>query len=317
MRFLEYFKYRDKKPVISFEIFPPKTEKGMENLERVLRELAGLSPDFITVTYGAMGSTRDRTLEIASLIKNRFGVESACHLTCVGASGKELDRTLGQIYDAGVENIVAIRGDPPQGAKEFIPPEDGYSYGYELVRHIREFEKNTLTKKHFGIAVGGYPEKHTEAPDMRTDLENLKRKVDSGADIVITQLFFDNSKYFEFVDQAAAAGINVPIIPGLMPILSVKQIERITSMCGASIPADLKKRLDTCKDDDEKARKIGINQCIDQARELLSRGVPGIHFYVLNKSDHMKEIIEALHVDEFKNTDGKSAANNSRKVLTR
>ncbi len=311
MRFLEYFKHGDRKPVISFEIFPPKTEKGMENLEKVLQELAGLDPDFITVTYGAMGTTRDRTIEIASLIKNRYGVESACHLTCVGASRKELDQMLGRIYDAGVENIVAIRGDPPLGAKEFVPPEDGYKYGYELVRHIRDFEKNTLKKKHFGIAVGGYPEKHPEAPDMPTDLENLMKKVEAGADIVITQLFFDNSKYFDFVDQARAVGIDTPIIPGLMPILSVKQIERITSMCGASIPSDLKKRLDLCKDDDEKARRVGIAQCIDQAGELLRRGVPGIHFYVLNKSDHMKEIIESLHVHEFRNTGGKFAANNS------
>ncbi|MEQ9620250.1 MAG: methylenetetrahydrofolate reductase [NAD(P)H] [Deltaproteobacteria bacterium] len=310
MRFSEYYKYRETKPVISFEIFPPKTEKGMKNLEEVLKELAALEPDFITVTYGAMGTTRDRTLEIAALIKSRFGVESACHLTCVGASRKELDHVLGRIYDAGVENIVAIRGDPPLGSNEFVPPEDGYTYGYELVRHIREFEKITLHKKHFGIAVGGYPEKHPEAPDIGIDLENLKSKVDSGADMVITQLFFDNSMYFDFVSRAKSGGIHIPIIPGLMPILSVKQIERITSMCGASIPPELKKRLETCKNDDEKARRVGITQCINQARELLAGGAPGIHFYVLNKSDHMKEIIEAIPVSEFKNTGGRFAAHN-------
>ncbi|MEW6146292.1 MAG: methylenetetrahydrofolate reductase [NAD(P)H] [Thermodesulfobacteriota bacterium] len=309
MRLPEYFKNRGKEPVISFEIFPPKTEKGMENLEKVLEELAGLSPDFITVTYGAMGSTRERTLEIASLIKNRFGVESACHLTCVGSSRDDLDRMLNRIYEAGIENIVAIRGDTPPGAAEFIPPPDGYRYGYELVRHIRHFEEKTLKRRYFGIAVGGYPEKHTEAPDIEADIKNLKLKVDAGADIVITQLFFDNRHYFEFTERAKAHGINTPIIPGLMPILSVRQIERITSMCGASIPSRLRKRLDACKDDDEKARAIGIAQCVDQSKELLNRGVPGIHYYVLNKSEHMKEIIGALPVGRIKYTGGKFAAN--------
>jgi methylenetetrahydrofolate reductase (NADPH) len=309
MRLPEYFKNVGKEPVISFEIFPPKTEKGMENLEKVLGELAGLSPDFITVTYGAMGSTKDRTLEIASLIKNRFGVESACHLTCVGASADELDRTLNGIHAAGIENIVAIRGDTPPGAAEFIPAPDGYRYGYELVRHIRQFEEKKLDRRYFGIAVGGYPEKHPEAPDIEADVRNLKLKVDAGADIVITQLFFDNRHYFDFTERAKAQGINTPIIPGLMPILSVRQIERITSMCGASIPSRLRKRLDACKDDDEKARAIGIAQCVDQSKELLDRGVPGIHYYVLNKSEHMKEIIGALPLGRFKETGGKFAVN--------
>ncbi|HSC33733.1 MAG TPA: methylenetetrahydrofolate reductase [NAD(P)H] [Thermodesulfobacteriota bacterium] len=310
MRLPEYFKYGEKGPVISFEIFPPKTEKGMENLEKVLEELTGLRPDFITVTYGAMGSARERTLEIASLIKNRFGVETACHLTCVGASREELDRLLIQIYESGIENIVAIRGDTPSGAQEFIPPPDRLKYGYELVRHIRQFEGERLSRGYFGIAVGGYPEKHSEAPDMETDIRNLKHKVDAGADIVITQLFFDNRHYFDFVERAKSHGIKTPIIPGLMPILSVKQIERITSMCGATIPSRLRTRLDACKDDDEKARAIGIAQCIDQSKELLARGAPGIHFYVLNKSDHMKEIIGALPVDRLKYPGGKFAANN-------
>ena len=302
MTFIEYFKYSDKEPVISFEIFPPKTEKGMTSLENVLRELAELGPDFITVTYGAMGSTRDRTLEIASLIKRRFGIESACHLTCVGASKKELDNILKRIYDSEIKNIVALRGDPPVGSDDFIPPEDGYRHGNELVSHIRNWEMKTLKRRYFGIAVAGYPEKHLEAPDMKTDIANLKRKVDSGADIVITQLFFDNSHYFEFVDKARAASVSVPIIPGLMPILSVRQIKRITSMCGASIPPELKKRLAACEDDDDEARRIGIAQCIEQARGLLDRGVPGIHFYVLNKSEHMKEIMEALPLDQNKAT---------------
>lgn len=281
----------------------------MKNLEKVLNDLAALGPDFITVTYGAMGSTRERTLEIASLIKNRFGVETACHLTCVGASREGLDTMLSRIYDAGIENIVAIRGDIPSDDTESAGHPDGYKYGSDLVRHIRQFEERTLKRRYFGIAVGGYPEKHTEAPDMETDIKNLKLKVDAGADIIITQLFFDNALYFDFVGRARAHGIKNPIVPGLMPILSVRQIERITSMCGATIPHGLKKKLEACSDDDEKARSIGIAQCIEQSKELIERGAPGIHFYVLNKSEHMKEIISALPVARCRHTGGKFASN--------
>jgi methylenetetrahydrofolate reductase (NADH) len=309
MRLPEYFKCGEKRPVISFEIFPPKTERGMKNLEKVLIDLAALGPDFITVTYGAMGSTRERTLEIASLIKNRFGVETACHLTCVGASREGLDTMLSRIYDAGIENIVAIRGDIPSDDTESAGHPEGYKYGSDLVRHIRQFEERTLKRRYFGIAVGGYPEKHNEAPDMETDIKNLKLKVDAGADIIITQLFFDNALYFDFVGRARAHGIKNPIVPGLMPILSVRQIERITSMCGATIPHGLKKKLEACGDDDEKARSIGIAQCIGQSKDLIECGAPGIHFYVLNKSEHMKEIISALPVARCRHTGGRFASN--------
>ena len=309
MRLPEYFKYGEKRPVISFEIFPPKTEGGMKNLEKVLTDLAALGPDFITVTYGAMGSTRERTLEIASLIKKRFGVETACHLTCVGASKEGLDAMLSRIHDAGIENIVAIRGDIPSDGTESAGHPDGYKYGSDLVRHIRQFEETTLKRKYFGIAVGGYPEKHAEAPDMETDIRNLKLKVDAGADIVITQLFFDNALYFDFVERARAHGIKTPIVPGLMPILSVRQIERMTSMCGATIPTGLKKKLEACSDDDEKARSIGIAQCVEQSKELIERGAPGIHFYVLNKSEHMKEIVSALPPARSTQTSSRFTAN--------
>jgi len=232
MLFSDYFKNKDNSPIISFEIFPPKTQTGMDNLKNELSELAQLRPDFITVTYGAMGTTREKTLDIASLIQNHFGVESACHLTCVGATKKELDNILHTIYDVGIRNIVALRGDPPEGEKTFIQPEDGYSYGNELVEHIRNFEVRTGNKSHFGIAVAGYPEKHVEAPELGTDLANLKRKVDAGADVIITQLFFNNDFYFDYVKRVRDIGITVPIVPGIMPILSAKQIKRITTMCG-------------------------------------------------------------------------------------
>jgi methylenetetrahydrofolate reductase (NADPH) len=292
MRFPEYFK-DGRRPIISFEIFPPKTDKAMEALRRVLPELIELGPDYITVTYGAMGSTRDQTLEIASLIKNYYGMESASHLTCVGASRTEIDEILKRISAAGIQNIVALRGDPPKGEGTFVPPPDGYSHAYQLVEHIRRFEKER-GQEPFGIAVAGYPEKHLEAPSMEVDIANLKRKVEAGADIIITQLFFDNTFFFNFVQKVRAAGITVPIIPGLMPILSTKQIKRITSMCGSTIPLELQEELDSAIDDDEKASEIGVRQCIRQAKELLERGVPGIHFYVLNKSDHMRKIMEAL-----------------------
>ncbi len=294
MRFPEYFKDGGK-PIISFEIFPPKTDKGMGPLLEIIPELVALGPDYITVTYGAMGSTQHRTLEIASLIKNVYKMETACHLTCVGASRNELDEILRRISDSSIRNIVALRGDPPQGDKTFIPPSDGYAHANQLVEHIRRSESEK-GQEPFGIAVAGYPEKHIEAPSMEIDIANLKRKVEAGGDIIITQLFFDNEFFFNFVERARTAGITVPIIPGLMPILSVKQIKRITSMCGSSIPHELQLDLDSAADDDEKASEIGIRQCIRQANDLLSHGVSGIHFYVLNKSIHIRQIMEALWV---------------------
>ena len=233
-------------------------------------------------------------MDIASLIKNHFGVESACHLTCVGATKTELDILLQTIYDAGVRNIVALRGDPPEGKETFVQSEDGYSYGNELVEHIRNFEVRNGNKHHFGIAVAGYPEKHVEAPELGADLANLKRKVDAGADVIITQLFFNNDFYFDFVKRVRDIGITVPIVPGIMPILSAKQIKRITTMCGTTIPEELKEKLDAAIDNDDKARDIGIAQCIRQSKDLLKQGVPGIHFYVLNKSRHMIRIMDAL-----------------------
>jgi methylenetetrahydrofolate reductase (NADPH) len=291
MRFPEYFQ-NNTKPVISFELFPPKTDVGMRTLKhRLLPELARLAPSYITVTYGAMGSTRAKTLEIASLVKTEFHIESACHLTCVGSSRSEIDGILKDIHNADIHNIVALRGDPPLGADTFVPPTDGFAHANELVHYIRTTE---IPTRRFGLAVAGYPEKHLEAQNSETDIANLKRKLASGGDIVITQLFFDNRCYFDFVRKVRTAGITNPIVPGLMPILSAKQIQRITSMCGASIPAELEQKLNEALEDDDKAMHIGINQCIKQATELLQHGVPGIHFYVLNKHDHISEIMNAL-----------------------
>ena len=288
MRFLDYFS--GDKPVISFEIYPPQTPRGMRALKtRVVPNLLKLNPSYMTVTYGAGGSTRAKTLEIASLIQNQFGLTAACHLTCVGSSRTDIDGILQAIRATGIRNIVALRGDPPRGEDAFVPPRDGFAHGNELVAHIRSIEPK---EDAFGLAVAGYPEKHLEAPDFETDIANLKRKVESGGDIVITQLFYTNDHFFRFVDRVRAANITAPIVPGLMPILSAGQIQRIASLCGAEIPAALQAQLNRATEDD--AVQVGIDQCIAQATELLGQGAPGIHFYVLNRSTHMRPIIKAL-----------------------
>jgi len=294
MKFSQIYIKSDK-PVISFEIFPPRTCNSNEILRNTLNELATLSPDFISVTYGAMGSARNKTVEIASYIKNQLKIESACHLTCVGSNKKEIDNILKSITDAGIKNIVALRGDPPAGENSFVAEQNGYSYANELVEHIREYE-NTIKEKvvEFGIAIAGYPEKHLEAPNLEIDLENLKKKVDAGADVIITQLFFDNKYYYAFIKKVRELGIDIPVVPGLMPILSSRQIIKFTTMCGAHIPDNLKSQLENAADNDAYVEELGIKQCINQAQELLEYGAPGIHFYVLNKSSHIKRILNSV-----------------------
>ena len=280
-------------PVISFEVFPPKTDAAMQNLEHVLPEIIRLRPDFMTVTYGALGSTQERTLDIATSIQNRYKGPTACHLTCVGSSKADLEVILQRIHDSGIRNIVALRGDPPSGQLQFVAPKDGLGYANQLVDFIRSHEKNGRIGP-MGIAVAGYPEKHIEAPDLKTDLANLKRKVDAGADCVVTQLFYDNRHYFNFVKAARDLGITIPIVPGLLPILSAKQVMRITSICGSCLPEGLKRDLEAAGDDPVKSEEIGVKQCIAQATELLEKGAPGIHFYVLNKSSHMIRIMDKI-----------------------
>lgn len=292
MRFSEFYSSR-KSPVISFEVFPPKTSNGLTDLEYTLKDLADLAPDFITVTYGAMGTTRDRTLKVADYIKNELKIETACHLTCVGASRDEISSILAEIEKLHISNIVALRGDPPKGENSFITSRDGFSHADQLVRHIREYEKLSAGSdgSKFGIAVAGYPEKHVEAPSFKVDLQNLKRKADAGADVIITQLFFDNDHYFEFVKKVKDAGIDIPVVPGLMPILSASQIKKITMMCGSSISGELRQQLSNAGDH---AEEIGIRHCRKQLNGLLEKGVPGVHFYVLNRSDHIRQILKPL-----------------------
>ncbi len=294
MRFSEFYSTR-KRPVISFEVFPPRTSNGLKELEHTLNDLADLSPDFITVTYGAMGTTRDRTLQVADYINNQLKVETACHLTCVGSDQDVINSVLSAINKLHISNIVALRGDPPKGESSFTPPENGFSHADELVRHIRKYEKQNgcSASSRFGIAVAGYPEKHIEAPSFESDLKNLRKKTDAGADVIITQLFFDNAHYFEFVKRVKTTGIDTPVVPGLMPILSASQIKKITTMCGSSIPAELTEKLN---DPGYDAEEIGISHCIKQLNGLLQSGVPGVHFYVLNKSSHIKKILKSVLV---------------------
>ncbi|MBE7464686.1 MAG: methylenetetrahydrofolate reductase [NAD(P)H] [Planctomycetes bacterium] len=292
MRFPDYFR-NAAKPVISFEVFPPKTDKAFESLKTILPELLALHPSFMTVTYGAMGTTQARTLEIAALIKREYKLETASHLTCVGASRTQLDEILANLARHEIHNIVALRGDPPAGQDEFKPPPDGLAHANELVAHIRGWCERTGHPR-FGIAVAGYPEKHVQAPDLAADLRNLKRKVDTGADVVVTQLFFDNADFFRFVDDARKLGITQPIVPGLLPIQSGKQIQRIASLCGSKLPEPLLKELQAAGEDDERCTQIGIEWCAIQVKELLAKGAPGVHFYVLNKARHMREIMARI-----------------------
>ena len=285
MKFCDFYASDD--PVISFELFPPHSERGLARLEERIPKLIALRPSFLTVTYGALGTTRDRTLEVVSKIRNIYQQEVAHHLTCVASTREEIARLLKKIRRENIENIVALRGDPPQGEKEFQAPPGGYRYGNELVEHIRRFGG-------FGIAVAGYPEQHIEAPDFETDLKNLKRKVDAGADAVITQLFYDNRFFYDFVDHCRAIGIKQPIVPGLLPILNLEQIKRITRMCGSSIPTRLLAKLAKAGDDQDRVHEIGINHTVAQAVDLLNQGVSGIHFYVLNQYFHIAEIMEQI-----------------------
>jgi methylenetetrahydrofolate reductase (NADPH) len=279
--------YNTGRLAISFELFPPRTERTLAELEERLPRLIALGPSLMTVTYGALGSTQGRTLEIASKLKTEYGIETAHHLTCVGSSRDEIELILDDIRKHNIENIVALRGDPPRGETDFTPPKDGYSNGNQLVEHISRYGG-------FGIAVAGYPEKHLEAVDFETDLQNLKRKVDSGADVVITQLYYDNRNFYDFVERCRAIGIDKPIIPGLMPILNVGQIKRITSMCGATIPGGLLRQLEDAGDDENRVHEIGITHTANQALDLLQQGVLGIHFYVLNRHFHIAEIMERI-----------------------
>jgi methylenetetrahydrofolate reductase (NADPH) len=280
--------YRENRFVLSYELFPPKTLKGMDALDQNLRHLLAFSPNFITCTYGAGGSTRDKTLETLALVQSLTSVSIASHLTCVGATVDDLRAYLRQAIDQGVENIVAIRGDTPKGVETFEAVVGGLQYGGDLVKLIND-EFPAL-----GIACGGYPEKHPEAPDAKTDLDHLKRKVDCGADVVITQLFYDNGDFYQFRDACMAAGIAVPIVPGILPVTSYAQINRITSLCGSKLPAKFRAALELAEGDEEAEYHVGVDHATAQVADLVNSGAAGIHFYVLNKSRATTEVLQRV-----------------------
>ena len=275
---------------MSIEIFPPKTAEGDAALKRNLQTLMDYDPAFVSCTYGAGGSTRDRTAYWCREIKNTFNRTAMAHFTCVGSTRQELKDWLDTAWSAGVRNIMALRGDPPVGQESFNAVDGGLKNANELVELIRE------THPLMGIGVAGYPEKHIEASSMQADLVNLKRKVEAGADAIFTQLFFVNKNFFSFRDACDSMGVHVPIVPGIMPITDFARIKRITSMCGTVFPSDLAGRLEAVKDDDAAQFEIGVEHAIQQCQELIRAGVPGIHFYALNKSDACQRILDALQL---------------------
>jgi len=275
------------RPLFSFEFFPPKDEPAAAQLVATIADLKALKPDYVSVTYGAGGSTRAKTLELVARIKHEVGIEAMAHLTCVGHSKSEIRAILEDLAGRGVENVLALRGDPPRGQAAFTPHPDGYRYANELAEEVG--------RRGFCFGVAGYPEKHPEAPSLEADLKNLKRKVDTGASFVTTQLFFQNTYYFDFVARARAAGIRVPIIPGIMPVTNFAQIQRFTALCGASLPGQLEKELASVQTDLDAVTRIGIQHAAQQCEELLQKGAPGIHFYTLNKSRATLEILQHLH----------------------
>jgi methylenetetrahydrofolate reductase (NADPH) len=287
-----------KRPVFSFEFFPPQTEKGEAALLRSLERLAPLSPDFVSVTYGAGGSTRARTQEIVARIKRDFGIEAMAHLTCVGATKDEIAAVLDGLSAAGVKNVLALRGDPPKGSDRFEVTSGGFRWASELIEFV-------AARGEFCVGAACYPEIHPEADGAAADLANVKRKVDAGAEFLITQLFFDNMRFFEFEQELRRAGIEVPILAGIMPVTNVAQVERFTKMCGATLPSALRRRLAEADGDAQEVFWTGVSYAAHQCRELLyppgndpfgraPPGVAGIHFYTLNKSPATRAIFQIL-----------------------
>jgi methylenetetrahydrofolate reductase (NADPH) len=273
------------RPVFSFEFFPPQTDAGYETLYRTVLDLKRLNPDFVSVTWGAGGSTRRKTVEIVKRIQRDIGVTAMAHLSCIGSTPAQLRETLAELETAGIENILALGGDRP---KDYTPPPGAFTYANELAAFIAGTE--------YDFCLGGacYPETHPLAPSPEVDLANLARKVDAGVDFLITQLYFDNQDFFDFCRRAREAGIEVPIVAGIMPILSVASIRRMTTLSGAKIPAELEARLAAVEGDDARTYDIGVEWATMQCRELLEHEVPGIHFYTLNKSQATQNIFRNL-----------------------
>lgn len=291
-RFERLVKIRDillkKKPSFSFEVFPPVRDGNVESLFLTIQELKELNPDFISVTYGAGGNTLGESTQIASRIKNEFNTEVLAHLTCVQSVKNDILGILDKFKKANIENILALRGDPPKGETRFVRPEGGLGYASELVEFIK-------LNGDFSVGVAGYPEGHIEAPSLEVDLVNLKIKVDAGADFIITQMFFNNEYFYRFRDMTIKMGIAVPIIPGIFPILNSKQIHRIASLCGAKLPPELSRRIRSLEEKPGEMERYGIEYAITQARDLMKNDAQGLHIYSMNRSGPAKQIMAELH----------------------
>lgn len=279
--------FNQDRPTFSVEFFPPKTPEGEADLFDTAKRLAEIGLDFVSVTYGAGGSNRDGTIEISSRLKDELGLEAMAHLSCVGDTSEGIARTLDRIEAAGIENVFALRGDPPRGQKDFVQPEGGFGSSAELIRFIHS---------RWDFAVGGacFPEVHPEAESAEADLDYLATKVAAGAGFLITQLFFDNQVYFDFVESARERGIDVPILAGVIPVASYAQTKRICELCGATIPPRLEAAFQATEGDPEAEFQVGIAYAAQQSAELLIRGVPGIHFFALNRAPATRAVLAAL-----------------------
>lgn len=278
------------RPTVSFEFFPPKTADGWAQLYRAIGDLHPLRPSYVSVTYGAGGSTRQKTVDLVARIQNEMQIRAMAHLTCVGHTREELEQIAEQIWAGGIRNVLGLRGDPPAGQGHFVATAGGLAYANELVELVR-------SRHDFCVGVAGYPEGHPQCLNRTRDMENLKRKVDAGAHFIVTQLFFDNADFYRFRDSARAVGIRVPIVAGIMPILNVSQIKRFISMCGAKIPHPLLTGIEQIESNPEAVYATGVEYAVNQCRDLLASGVDGLHFYTLNRSKATVEIVQALKTD--------------------
>ena len=278
------------KPSISFEFFPPKTDAGFQQLFKTIDELHPLHPTYVSVTYGAGGSTRQRTVELVERIQRELSIRSMAHLTCLGHTSEQLAKILDDLWNSGIRNVLALRGDPPAGQLQFVATEGGFANADGLVTFVR-------SSHDFCIGVAAYPEGHPQCLNRIRDMEHLKRKVDNGANFIITQLFFDNADFYRFRDASSAAGIKVPIVAGIMPISNVAQIKRFVSMCGAKIPHPLLLKIEALEHDAEAVHAAGVEYATEQCRDLLGRNVDGLHFYTLNRSKATVQICKELNVE--------------------
>lgn len=281
--------YRGKDPDISIELFPPKTPEGVEGLFKTVEQLKRLAPAFFSMTFGAAGSTRDATLGLCDRLKTQAGVEVMCHLTVVGQSKAQVRENLRRLKAMGIYNIIALRGDPPTDDPTFRPHPDGFQSSVELIREARQ-------DPWFAMAVSGFPEVHQDATDRASDIAYLKQKVDAGACVILTQLFFDNAYFFEFMEHVRRAGITVPVVPGILPMLSVSQVRRFTALCKATIPPAVARELAKYEQDDEGATRYGIELATRQCEGLLKSGVPGLHFYALNRIRSVEAILKNVGI---------------------